>query len=83
MLVSFSGSPFDDHVILYAADLKVVQIGGHNVYEFNCDDLAATDSSESRQFQIVEKSASSPKINLKTTGSLKLRQTMLFFKIKG
>ena len=69
----FSGSPFDDHVILYAADLKVVQIGGRNVYEFNCDDLVATDSSEPRHFQIVEKSASSPKINLKTTGALEIK----------
>lgn len=69
----FSGSPFDDHVILYAADLKVVQIGGQNVYEFNCDDLVATDSSEPRQFQIVEKSASSPKLNLKTTGALEIK----------
>ncbi|KAJ7333665.1 hypothetical protein OS493_017209 [Desmophyllum pertusum] len=67
----FSGSPFDDHVILYSADFTVVQIRGRNVYEFNCNDLAA-DSSEPRQFKIVDKSTSSPKLNLKTTSALEI-----------
>ena len=68
----FSGSPFDDHVILYAADMKVVQLGGHNVYEFKCNDLVAAESSEPRQFQIVDKSTSPPKINLHTTSPLEI-----------
>lgn len=41
-----SGSPFDDHGILYAADFKIVQIAGSNEYEFNCDDLISARSSE-------------------------------------
>ena len=69
----FSGSPFDDHVILYATDFKVVQIGGRNVYEFNCNDLAATDASKPRQFQIVDKSTSSPTVNLQTKGALRIK----------
>ena len=68
----FSGSPFDDHVILYAADMKVVQLRGHNVYEFKCNDLVAAESSEPRQFQIVDKSTSPPKINLHTTSPLEI-----------
>lgn len=36
-----NGSPFNDHVILYAADFKVVQISGRND---NCDDLAVPSS---------------------------------------
>ena len=68
----FSGSPFDDHVILYAEDMKVVQIGGRNVYEFKCNDLDAVESSKPRQFQIVDKSTSHPKINLHTTSPLEI-----------
>ena len=69
----FSGSPFDDHVILYAADLKVVQIGGRNIYEFKCNDLVAADSPELRQFQIVDKSTSSPMISLQATSPLAIK----------
>ena len=47
----FSGSPFDGHVILSVADFKVVQIGGSNEYEFNCEDLITARSSTPRQFQ--------------------------------
>ena len=68
----FSGSPFDDHVILYAEDMKVVQIGGRNVYEFKCNVLDAVESSKPRQFQIVDKSTSHPKINLHTTSPLEI-----------
>ena len=68
-----SGSPFDDHVILYAADLKVVQIGGRNIYEFKCNDLVAADSPEPRQFQIVDKSTSSPMISLQATSPLAIK----------
>ena len=69
----FCGSPFDDHVILHPANFKVVQIAGSNVYEFNCNDFVAEDLSGPRQFQTVDKSSSSPNIQLQASRPLDIK----------
>ncbi|KAL9961311.1 hypothetical protein ACROYT_G030225, partial [Oculina patagonica] len=69
----FSGSPFDDHVVLHTSGLKVVQIGGRNVYEFNCNDFVAYNAPQPRQVQIVDKSSWSPKLNLHMVNPLRIK----------
>ena len=75
----FNGSPFDDHVILYQDDLKVVQTSGSNAYEFNFDDLDLGNPWPSR-FQIVDKSKQAPKINFKTSDAGNVRYMVLWHK---
>ena len=75
----FNGSPFNDHVIIFQDDMKVVQTSGRNVYEFNFDDLDLGNPWPSR-FQIVDKSKHAPKINFKTSDARKVRYKVLWYK---
>ncbi|PFX19762.1 hypothetical protein AWC38_SpisGene15796 [Stylophora pistillata] len=75
----FNGSPFDDHVIIFRSNMKVVQTSGTNVYEFNFDDLDQGKPWPSK-FQIVDKSKQAPKINIKTSDPKKVRYIVLWYK---